>query len=88
MVNTTEIYQFATNPDKAHIIPENVLYWVKFLTDVENERMKSDTCKGIMLDTNRSYSDTNEYEMLSQSKISAYGDASRYIDSNKKRNNA
>lgn len=84
MVNPTEIYQFATNPDKAHIIPENVLYWVKFLTDVENERMKSDTCKGIMLDTNRSYSDTNEYEMLSQSKISAYGDASRYIDSFKK----
>lgn len=28
--------------------------------------------------------DTNEYEMLSQSKISAYGDASRYIDSFKK----
>ena len=46
--------------------------------------MKSDTCKGIMLNTNRSYSDTNEYEMLSQSKISAYGDASRYIDSFKK----
>ena len=84
IVNPTEIYQFATNPDKAHIIPENVLYWVKFLTDVENEKLKQGTCKGIMVDTNRSYSDTNEYEMLSQSKISAYGDASRYIDSFRK----
>lgn len=81
VVNPTEIYQFATNPYKAHIIPENVLYWVKFLTDVENTKIAGSECKGIMFDTNRSYSDTNEYEMLAQSKIAAYGDASRYINS-------
>ena len=80
-VNPSDIFQFAIDPDKAHIIPENVLYWVKFLTDVENARMSQDACKGIMLDTNLSYSDTNEYEMLSQSKIAAYGDAKRYINS-------
>jgi len=80
-VNPSEIFQFAIDPDKAHIIPENVLYWVKFLTDVENERLSNEDCKGIMLDTNLSYSETNEYEMLSQCKITAYGDAKRYINS-------
>lgn len=80
-VESSVIFQFAIDPDKAHIIPENVLYWVKFLTEVENVRMSQDVCKGIMLDTNLSYSDTNEYEMLSQSKIAAYGDAKRYINS-------
>ena len=79
-VDPSDIFQFAIHPDKAHIIPENVLYWVKFLTDVENERISRETCKGIMLDTNLSYSSSNEYEMLSQSKIAAYGDAKRYIN--------
>ncbi|WP_051198051.1 hypothetical protein [Butyrivibrio sp. MB2005] len=80
-VDSSTIFQFAIDPDKSHIIPENVLYWVKFLTDVENAKLPQAECKGIMLDTNQSYSDTNEYEMLSQSKISAYGDAKRYISS-------
>ncbi len=77
----TTIFQFAIDPDKAHIIPENVLYWVRFLTEVENSKMSKSACKGIMMDTNLSYSNTNEYEMLSQSKIAAYGDAKRYINS-------
>lgn len=80
-VDPSDIFQFAIDSDKAHIIPENVLYWVKFLTDVENERISREDCKGIMFDTNLSYSVTNEYEMLSQSKIAAYGDAKRYINS-------
>lgn len=80
-VDPTAIYEFAINPDKAHIIPENVLYWVKFLTEIENTRLQFSACKGIMFDTNISYSDTNEYEMISENKIAAYGDAKRYIDS-------
>lgn len=84
VVNPTDIYQFATNPDKGHMIPENVLHWVKFLTDVENAKIPDSACKGIMFDTNRAYSDTNESEMLAQSKIAAYGDASRYINCFKK----
>ena len=78
------IYEFAINPDKSHIIPENVLYWVKFLTEIENNRLKFSACKGIMFDTNISYSDTNESEMILGNKIAAYGDAKRYIDSFRK----
>lgn len=84
VVEPTVIYEFAINPDKSHIIPENVLYWVKFLTEIENSRLKLSACKGIMFDTNISYSDTNEYEMISGNKIAAYGDARRYIDSFRK----
>ena len=69
----TVIYGFAINPDKSHIIPENVLYWVKFLTEIENNRLKFSACKGIMFDTNISYSDTNESEMILGNKIAAYG---------------
>ena len=83
-VKPSTIFQFAIDPDKSHIIPENVLYWVKFLTDVENSKLSEKDCKGIMLDTNLSYSSTNEAEMILQEKISAYGDAKRYINSYRK----
>ena len=50
VADPTVIYEFAINPDKSHIIPENVLYWVKFLTEIENNRLKFSACKGIMFD--------------------------------------
>ena len=75
----TVIYEFAINPDKSHIIPENVLYWVKFLTEIENNRLKFSACKGIMFDTNISYSDTNESEMILGNKIAAYGKTAKSI---------
>ena len=81
VADSTVIYEFAINPDKSHIIPENILYWVKFLTEIENNRLKFSACKGIMFDTNISYSETNESEMILGNKIAAYGDAKRYIDS-------
>ncbi len=36
--------------------------------------------KGIIFDTNKTYSDTSTFDMLTSNKISAYGDASRYIE--------
>lgn len=84
VADPTVIYEFAINPDKSHIIPENVLYWVKFLTEIENNRLKFSACKGILFDTNILYSDTNESEMILGNKIAAYGDAKRYIDSFRK----
>ena len=57
---------------------------MKFLTEIENNRLKLSACKGIMFDTNISYSDTNESEMILGNKIAAYGDAKRYIDSFRK----
>lgn len=80
-VSPKDIFDFATNPDKYHLIPENVQYWVKFLTNLENEKKELKGQKGIMFDTNLSYSSTNEHEMLSNGVIAAYGDAKRYVDS-------
>ena len=73
-VEADEIFEFAINPANSHIIPENVLHWVKFLS----------MNRGIMFDTNKSYSDSNEFDMLSQNKIAAYGDAKRFINRFKK----
>lgn len=40
--------------------------------------------KGILFDTNRSYDEDSVWDMFANSKISAYGNASRYINSFKK----
>ena len=81
VIEPTEIYEFAIDPSNKPLIPDGIARWVKFLTDSENENMDKSSVKGIMIDTNLSYSDANEMEMLSQSRICAYGDADRYIKS-------
>lgn len=40
--------------------------------------------KGILFDTNRSYDEDSVWDMFAKSKISVYGNASRYIHSFKK----
>lgn len=35
-VNPDEIYRFATDPKYKNIIPEHVLYWIEFLSEIEN----------------------------------------------------
>ena len=51
------------------------------MTDVENINLPPGSNRGIMFDTNLSYSATNEFEMLSENKVSAYGDAKRFVNS-------
>ena len=80
-VDPTEIFKFACDPDKEHIIPEGIRRWIKFLSEAENTTRDLTLRKGIMFDTNKTYSDVNEDEMFSESVISAYGDAARYIKS-------
>lgn len=80
-VEAETIFNFSTDAEKAHIIPESVLHWVKFLTEVENSKIQFMDCKGIMFDTNRTYSDKNEDEMIAESKISAFGDARKFLHS-------
>lgn len=81
VVRSKEIYEFAIDPGNRALIPEGVAYWIEFLTKSENENMDQTKVKGIMFDTNLTYSDTNEMEMLIQSRVCAYGDADRYINS-------
>lgn len=84
VVDSTKVYEFAIDQKNAPIIPEKITYWIRFLAESENENMDKTKAKGIMLDTNRSYSDTNERDMLTQSRVCAYGDADRYINSYRK----
>lgn len=84
IVNPTSIFEFAIDPSNRSIIPEGITRWIRFLTEAENENMDISATKGIMLDTNLSYSETNEMEMLTQNRVCAYGDAERYIRSFKK----
>ena len=84
VVSSKTIYDFAVDPMNKALIPEGIAYWIKFLTDSENENMDKTSVKGIMIDTNLSYSEKNEMEMLSQSRVCAYGDADRYIRSFRK----
>lgn len=84
VVNPNKIYEFAIDPVNKTLIPKGIAYWIKFLTESENENMDKTSVKGIMLDTNLSYSNVNEMEMLSQNRVCAYGDADRYIKSFRK----
>ncbi|MBR5595882.1 MAG: hypothetical protein IKW30_00550 [Lachnospiraceae bacterium] len=84
VVSSKEIFDFATDPVNATIIPENIEFWIRFLGATENQNNKNNGIKGIMFDTNLSYSDTNEKEMLEKNRICAYGAAQRYINSFKK----
>ncbi|WP_031554846.1 EVE domain-containing protein [Oribacterium sp. FC2011] len=81
VVPSKKIYDFAIDPQNRALIPEGIAYWIKFMTKSENENMDKASVKGIMIDTNLSFSDKNEIEMLSQSRVCAYGDADRYIRS-------
>ena len=74
-------YDFAIDSQNKALIPEWIAKWIEFLTRSENENMDKSSVKGIMIDTNLSYSSKNEMEMLSQSRVCAYGDAKRFINS-------
>lgn len=77
-VNPNDLYDFALEYQEENIIPESIRTWVKFMT--QNEKPTS-AVKGIMFDTNKSYSDTAEYDMLEKRRICAYGNAEKYISS-------
>ena len=69
VVNPSDIFNFSIQTDNQRYLPENIRTWVGFLSSK----------KGIIFDTNLSYSDTNEMDMLTKHRICAYGDADRYI---------
>lgn len=80
VVDSRTVYEFAIDQKNAAVIPEGIAYWIRFLTESENENMDKTKAKGIMIDTNRAFSDVNEQEMLSQGRVCAYGDAERYVN--------
>ena len=75
-VDPTVIYEFAL--DQGNLIPEKILYWIQFLSQAENKAMDG---KGIMFDTNLSYSDSDEASMLRNHSVCAFGNSMRYVRS-------
>lgn len=53
----------------------------KLKEKVTGKRFSEPKVKGIMFDTNKSYSETSTFDMLTSEKISAYDEAGRYIES-------
>ena len=75
VVDSSRIYEFAIDPQNASLVPDGVMRWIKFLGAPR---------KGIIFDTNRTYSAVNEKDMLEQCRVCAYGAASRYVRSYRK----
>ena len=84
VVKPKTIFDFAIDPVNKAYIPDGISKWIQFLTKAENENMDQSIRKGIMFDTNLSYSDKNEQEMLTQNRVCAYGSSDKYIKSFKK----
>lgn len=76
-VKPSAIFDFAITQNP--LIPENVLYWVRFLSMVENNTFGR--AKGIMFDTNLSFSADDEAEMLRANSVRAFGNSMRYVKS-------
>lgn len=80
IVKPTELYEFALSEESENIMSESIKLWTSFLTMQNNENLKT-KIKGIMFDTNKSFSDTSEKYMLENSRVSAWGNAQKYIHS-------
>ncbi len=74
------LYDFAVSQENNSIIPESIMRWISYLAAADNAKSSAGV-KGIMFDTNRSYSDTDENDMLKAHHIAAYGNSARYIKS-------
>lgn len=79
-VTPSSLYCFAL--EQSNLIPENILYWVRFLAMVETDTFGR--TKGIMFDTNLSYSADDEAEMLHDNAVRAFGNSMRYVKSFRK----
>lgn len=79
-VNPSAIFDFAL--EQSSLIPENILYWVRFLSMVENNTFGH--ARGIMFDTNLSFSADDEADMLQSNSVRAFGNSMRYVKSFRK----
>lgn len=74
-----ELYDFAISDESVHILPPSIKAWVNFLEEDEYQKA-GEQKKGIIFDTNKSYDITSQDHMISQNRVSAWGDACRFID--------
>ncbi len=79
-VAPSDLYAFAQK--QSSLVPENILYWISFLSEVEAKVFGQ--IKGIMFDTNISYSSVNESEMLHSNAVRAFGNSMKFVNSFRK----
>lgn len=79
-VDPSVVFNFALS-QKA-LIPDKILYWIRFLSMFENETLG--ITKGIMFDTNLSFSTDDEAKMLQTNSVRAFGNSMRYLNSFRK----
>ena len=77
-IKSDELYNFAVDENNRDCIPEKIRKWIELLEKYDSSKICN---KGVILDTNKSYSSTNEDEMLESSQICAYGSSKRYVNS-------
>lgn len=77
IVDPEKVYEFALSDESQNLLSKSMKFWLNLLYTYQNKTVLSNS-KGVMFDTD---SPENEQNMISESKISAYGNSKRYIDS-------
>lgn len=77
--DSTELYSFAMSDESQNILPPSIKVWGEFWEENEKQRSR-ESRKGIIFDTNKSYDVNSQEYMISYSRISAWGNASRFVD--------
>jgi hypothetical protein len=74
-----ELFEFAISDESSNILPPGIKAWILFLEEQEYQNAESQK-KGIIFDTNKTYNRNSQADMFSHNRVSAWGDASRFID--------
>ena len=79
VADPSELYEFAISDASTHILPSSIKAWVNFLEENEHQKTSGQR-KGIIFDTNKSYDASSQDHMISKKRVSAWGDAYRFVD--------
>ena len=79
IANPHELYEFAASDASTNILPPSIKAWVNFFEENEYQKTLGHK-KGIIFDTNKSFDANSQNYMISRNRVSAWGDAGRFID--------
>lgn len=77
IIDSDSVYEFARSDESQNLLSKSMKFWLNLVYTDQNKNILTSS-KGVMFDTD---SPENEQNMISESKISAYGNSKRYIDS-------
>lgn len=79
LCDPNELYEFAMSDTNQNILPQSIKIWGEFWEENESQNC-SEQKKGIIFDTNKSYNERAQEDMLTKNRISAWGRAERFVD--------